>query len=218
MIVGFDHDDASVFKVIPGFLSECRIGNALVGLLHAIPTTPLFDRLKEAGRLNDSADSAIFGTNVVPLGMNREDLRQGFIDVMQQAYSPDGYFNRIDALFLRDHFAFSVHHLAYWKNHRLAWAKRCAGNYAKFLVLTSRLLRRVEDPALSARYRRQLGLIVRARALEPHILFIYAIKIAMHFHYASIVKALSDSGDGRAIPKAAISFSRGAAGASVHAA
>src|SRR6185312_14487802 len=81
MIVGFDHDDASVFKVIPGFLSECRIGNALVGLLHAIPTTPLFDRLKEAGRLNDSTDSAIFGTNVVPLGMNREDLRQGFIDV-----------------------------------------------------------------------------------------------------------------------------------------
>lgn len=213
MIVGFDHDDPSVFQVIPGFLAEARIGNALVGLLHAIPTTPLFDRLKNAGRLNDSADSAMFGTNVVPLGMSREILRQGFIDVMREVYSSGDYFQRIDALFLRDRFAFSVHQLPYWKGHRLAWTKRLVGNYVKFLVLATRVLRTVDDPALLARYRKQLWHIVRARAFEPHILFIYTIKIAMHYHYASIVGELGRPGDtSHALPESARSFSRVTAG------
>ena len=209
MIVGFDHDDPSVFQVIPGFLAESRIGNALVGLLHAIPTTPLFDRLKKAGRLNDSDDSALFGTNVVPLGMKREELRQGFIEVMRQLYSPDGYFGRIDALFLRDRFAFSVHQLAYWRSHRLAWAKRVVGNYVKFLVVATRLLGTVNDPALAARYRKQIWNVLRARPLEPHILFIYTIKIAMHFHYASLVAEYGRPGDTtHALPDSARSFSR----------
>jgi radical SAM superfamily enzyme YgiQ (UPF0313 family) len=212
MIVGFDHDDPSVFEVMPGFLAESRIANALVGLLHAIPTTPLFDRLKMAGRLNNNADSALFGTNVVPLGMSREELREGLIDVMRKVYSADGYFQRIDALFLKDRFAFAVHQLPYWKENRLAWAKRIVGNYVKFLVLAARLVRTVDDEELSARYRSQLWRIVRARALEPHILFIYTIKIAMHYHYASIVDTLGAPGDKiRPLPEAARSFSRATA-------
>jgi len=34
--------------------------------------------------------------------------------------------------------------------------------------------------ALKHKYRRQLARIVRARGFEPHILFVYAIKVAMH--------------------------------------
>jgi hypothetical protein len=34
---------------------------------------------------------------------------------------------------------------------------------------------------------------MRARWREPHILFIYAIKVAMHFHYAAIACALLNS-------------------------
>src|SRR4029078_3205315 len=49
MIVGFDHDDPSIFEVMPRFLAEARISAALIGMLHAIPTTPLYDRLKQAG-------------------------------------------------------------------------------------------------------------------------------------------------------------------------
>ena len=70
MIVGFDHDDPSIFDVMPKFLAEARISAALIGMLHAIPTTPLYDRLKEAGRLSDDEASDRFGTNVIPLGMS----------------------------------------------------------------------------------------------------------------------------------------------------
>ncbi len=107
--------------------------------------------LKKAGRLNDSADSEMFGTNVVPLGIEiARTCGRVFIDVMRQVYSPDGYFQRIDALFLRDRFTFSVHQLPYWKDHRLAWAKRLVSNYVKFLVLAMRLMRTVNDAELSS--------------------------------------------------------------------
>jgi radical SAM superfamily enzyme YgiQ (UPF0313 family) len=68
MIVGFDHDDPSIFDVMPKFLAEARVSAALIGMLHAIPTTPLYDRLEKAGRLNDDEASDRYGTNVIPLG------------------------------------------------------------------------------------------------------------------------------------------------------
>ena len=88
MIVGFDHDDPSIFDVMPKFLAEARISAALIGMLHAIPTTPLYDRLKKEGRLNDDEASDKYGTNVIPLGMSREELRDGFVQVMQSCYRP----------------------------------------------------------------------------------------------------------------------------------
>jgi radical SAM superfamily enzyme YgiQ (UPF0313 family) len=65
MIVGFDHDDASIFDAMPKFIAEARIANALVGLLHAIPTTPLYDRLRQAGRLNDDDASDRYAKSCV---------------------------------------------------------------------------------------------------------------------------------------------------------
>ena len=100
MIVGFDHDDASIFDAMPKFIAEARIANVLVGLLHAIPTTPLYDRLRQAGRLNDDDASDRYGTNVVPLRMSREELRDGFVGVTQAIYVADAYFERLDALFI----------------------------------------------------------------------------------------------------------------------
>ena len=89
MIVGFDHDDSSIFEVMPKFLAETRISAAIISMLHAIPTTPLYDRLKHEKRLNDDDASDIYGTNVIPLGMSREELRDGFVQVMQTCYSAD---------------------------------------------------------------------------------------------------------------------------------
>jgi hypothetical protein len=34
MIVGFDHDDPSIFDVMPEFLAEARISAALVGTVN----------------------------------------------------------------------------------------------------------------------------------------------------------------------------------------
>ena len=112
MIVGFDRDSPSIFRILPKFLADARIANALIGLLHAIPTTPLYDRLRKEGRLNDGDDSAAFGTNVAPLGMSREELRKGFVEVTREVYTADAYFQRIDALFVEGGFKFAVHELS----------------------------------------------------------------------------------------------------------
>jgi radical SAM superfamily enzyme YgiQ (UPF0313 family) len=207
MIAGFDHDDRSIFDAIPAFIAEARIGNALIGLLHAIPTTPLYARLKEAGRLNDGEATERYGTNVVPLSMSREELRDGFARAMQKSYALDSYFERVDALFIGERFRFAPQQQAYWRRHRLAWAKRGIGDYLKFAALALRLLTGVKDAKLRARYRRQLGRIVRARGSEPQILLIYVIKIAMQYHYAEITRALAGIDRGT-MPDAVRSFSR----------
>ncbi|HZJ11594.1 MAG TPA: radical SAM protein [Methyloceanibacter sp.] len=209
MIVGFDNDDTSIFEVMPKFLTEARISAALIGLLHAIPTTPLYDRLKEAGRLNDHEASDLYGTNVVPLGMSREALRDGFIRVMQECYAPDAYFERLDQQFFDQDFKFVMHQLPYWKGHRLAWMKRSALNYLRFGAVASRLLSVVKDDSLRARYKQQLSRLVRRRWREPHILFVYTIKVAMHYHYSALAHALAQvDAETGAMPDAGRSFSR----------
>jgi radical SAM superfamily enzyme YgiQ (UPF0313 family) len=208
MIVGFDHDDPSIFEVMPKFLAEARISSALIGMLYAIRTTPLYDRLRAAGRLNDDEAREKYGTNVIPLGMSREELRDGFIRVMQACYSPDDYFQRLDAQFIDENFKFTVHELPYWESHRWAWVKRCFFNYVKFAAVASRLLR-LADGALRSKYRQQILRILRARWREPHILFIYALKVTFHYHFAAIARALRKvSETGGAMPTAGRSFSR----------
>jgi radical SAM superfamily enzyme YgiQ (UPF0313 family) len=209
MIVGFDHDDASIFDAIPKFIGEARISNALIGLLHAIPTTPLYERLKQAGRLNDEEASDRYGTNVVPLLMSREELRDGFVDVMERAYTADAYFERLDSLFIDEGFDVVLYRLPYWRRHRLAWVMQLLGDYLKFLVISFRLLRHVESATLKSRYRKQLLRAVRARGLNPHILFVYALKTAMHYHYTAITQSLARGDDDRRnLPDAVRSFSR----------
>jgi radical SAM superfamily enzyme YgiQ (UPF0313 family) len=207
MIVGFDNDKPQAFDVLPPFLEQARIANALIGLLHAIPTTPLYDRLKAEGRLNDDAGNDAYGTNVIPLGMSPAALRDGLVRVTEKSYSADAYFRRLDALFIDGQFKFAVHQLPYWSRHRLAWAKKCAENYVKFFVLSLRLVRQVENRDMAVRYRRQLLKAFSKRSLEPQLLFTYAIKTAMHHHYAMITKSLTDSVGGT-VPESVRSFSR----------
>jgi len=111
MIVGFDNDKPKAFDVLPGFLAEARIANALIGLLHAIPTTPLYDRLKAEGRLNSDKGNETYGTNVIPLGMTPMMLREGLIKVTENCYSADAYFQRLDALYIEGGFKYAAHQL-----------------------------------------------------------------------------------------------------------
>jgi hypothetical protein len=209
MIVGFDHDDASTFDTITDFLDEARIANALIGQLHAIPTTPLYRRLAEEGRLNGEAASERYGTNVVPLRMSCEQLRAGFVHVMTRAYSHEAYFRRLDALFLDQRFDVVLYRLPYWRRHRLAWGTQLLGAYLKFLIISRRLLRHVDDAALNSTYRRRLLRALRILWRNPHMLFVYAMKTAMHYHYDAMTRTLARSeDDGQALPDAVRSFSR----------
>jgi radical SAM superfamily enzyme YgiQ (UPF0313 family) len=207
MIVGFDNDKPQAFDVLPGFLADARIAHALIGLLHAIPTTPLFERLKSEGRLNDDAGSDAFGTNVIPLGMSPAMLREGLVRATDKSYSADAYFERLDRLFVEGKFKFAVHQLRYWQTHRLAWLLSCIENYVMFAVLALRLVRQVDDRGIARRYRTQLLQVARTRMFEPQLLFTYAVKTAMHHHYATITKSLVASAGGP-VPESVRSFSR----------
>ena len=75
MIVGFDHDDPSIFEEQFRFIQRARIPISMTGMLNAVPKTPLHARLKAAGRLiaESVGDQFVF-SNIVPGGMSRLEL------------------------------------------------------------------------------------------------------------------------------------------------
>ena len=103
MIVGFDTDDHTVFDLQHRFLAAARIPLAMVNVLTAIPRTPLYERLGREGRLDDSGELSNFGTistNVIPTRISRQDLCDGYLELMRDLYAPDAYFGRMDSLYL----------------------------------------------------------------------------------------------------------------------
>src|SRR5262249_39921923 len=77
-IIGFDNDDETIFEAQRRFIQDARIAFSMTGMLYAIPKTPLHKRLAEEGRL-DPSDNPEFGTNVIPLKIGREELREGYV-------------------------------------------------------------------------------------------------------------------------------------------
>src|SRR3954469_15171482 len=72
-ILGFDHDGPDIFERQITFIEQARIITAMVGMLSAIPKTPLHARLAREGRL-DASHRPDHGTNVIPLGLGRDQL------------------------------------------------------------------------------------------------------------------------------------------------
>ncbi len=101
MIVGFDHDDPSIFEEQFRFIQEARIPISMTGMLNALPKTPLYTRLRAAGRLvaESVGDQFVF-TNVVPGGMSRLQLYEGYRQLLRRLYSYRSYRTRAMALIL----------------------------------------------------------------------------------------------------------------------
>ena len=97
-ILGFDSDGEDIFDRQIDFIREIAVPNAMVGLLVALPSTPLYTRLEQAGRLLD-ADSDRFTThggftNIVPV-LPRKTLLEGYRKILQTIYTPDEFFGRM---------------------------------------------------------------------------------------------------------------------------
>ena len=96
MIVGFDNDDTTVFEKQLRFMQDSSIPISMTGMLNAPARTPLWERLKREGRLleghqyEDQAD-----TNILPKNMTLEELRGGYVRLMQELYSYDNYAARL---------------------------------------------------------------------------------------------------------------------------
>jgi radical SAM superfamily enzyme YgiQ (UPF0313 family) len=101
MIVGFDSDDAAIFEEQFRFIQEARIPISMTGMLNAMPRTPLHARLRAAGRLiaESVGDQFVF-TNIVPQGMSRVELYEGYARLLQRLYAYGNYRRRSMAFLL----------------------------------------------------------------------------------------------------------------------
>ena len=89
-IVGFDSDDKEIFDDQFRFIQENGITLAMVGMLQAIPSTPLYKRLKQEGRLFEEDPNC----NFIPKQMSRDELRRGYWDLVSRLYTPEAFFDR----------------------------------------------------------------------------------------------------------------------------
>lgn len=97
MIVGFDHDDEEIFAEQAEFLDQAGVAMAMVGMLNALPKTPLYERLKREGRLIEGVDQGdnCAWTNVIPKNMSRAALFRGYADLMSHLYEQRNYTRRM---------------------------------------------------------------------------------------------------------------------------
>ena len=80
-IIGFDNDTMKTFDKQYRFIMDSGIQTAMIGLLTALPKTPLYERLGKEGRLiaeADNADNTTLGTNFLPKQMGYEEMVDGY--------------------------------------------------------------------------------------------------------------------------------------------
>jgi radical SAM superfamily enzyme YgiQ (UPF0313 family) len=94
-IVGFDHDEHSIFERQWRFIQEAGVVTAMVGLLAALPRTRLFERLKAEGRLlrESTGNNLDAMLNFVPR-MDSAKLIVGYRQLMRRLYAPRAYYRR----------------------------------------------------------------------------------------------------------------------------
>ena len=97
-IIGFDRDTPKSFEQQRRFIERSGIMVAMVGLLTALPRTPLYQRLKREGRLVEGAahgDNTQARTNIVPKNMSAEEMSAGYKRLYAQLLSNRAIARRI---------------------------------------------------------------------------------------------------------------------------
>lgn len=97
-IIGFDNDKPDIFRKQFEFIQENGIVTAMIGLLTAIPTTRLYKRLQQEGRLlfdptGDNTDHS--GTLNFVTRLDRNWIIEQYQKLMKKAYDPQNYYQRM---------------------------------------------------------------------------------------------------------------------------
>lgn len=103
MIVGFDHDDESIFDHHFTFLQESGVPVPMINLLKAPTGTKLWTRLQREGRVFQSealrrTSNVEPLTNVLPRRMSMRELLSGYIDLVERIRDWRNFEARIQAL------------------------------------------------------------------------------------------------------------------------
>jgi len=97
-IIGFDNDTLDTFDAQYRFITGSGIQVSMVGLLTALPRTPLYERLQREGRLIDvvaHGDNTKPGTNIIPKRMDYAAMVRGYQALYRRLFSDHGIAQRI---------------------------------------------------------------------------------------------------------------------------
>ncbi|MGO9597370.1 MAG: B12-binding domain-containing radical SAM protein [Isosphaeraceae bacterium] len=191
MIVGFDSDNETVFDRQIEFLRQARIVGAMTGMLSAIPKTPLYDRLEAEGRLdNPAVDDPNIATNIIPLLMTRETLRDGWLSMMDRLYQADQYFERFDALFVAGRIPLATARMRWLLRHKpFTFMKIQILTMLAGVVILARIWCDPRTRPFRATYARHLRrLLLSGR--PPRYLFQFAWKCITHTHFAIMTRQM----------------------------
>jgi radical SAM superfamily enzyme YgiQ (UPF0313 family) len=97
-IVGFDNDTLESFETQYRFIMESGIQAAMVGLLTALPRTPLYERLEREGRLRldiDVADNTKLSTNVIPKKLGYDEMIGAYKELYRRLLTDRAIADRI---------------------------------------------------------------------------------------------------------------------------
>ena len=100
MMVGFDHDDQTIFDELYTFLQSAGIPSIQLSLLQSYPGTPQTARLLKEGRVIDmdryaELDDTYGVSNVIPKMMTREELFEGFLALEERLRSWTAFGERL---------------------------------------------------------------------------------------------------------------------------
>jgi len=98
MIVGFDHDGLDIFDRQFEFAMASPIPIFSLGALVAPAATPLYERLRDAGRLipdGHEVAGSPWDTNIVPARMTRDELMTGLRRLSRDLYTPANFGQRV---------------------------------------------------------------------------------------------------------------------------
>ncbi len=181
LIVGFDSDTQDIFEIQKHFIGKSAITQAMVGLLSAIPKTPLYERLQKESRL-DPKDTPDHGTNVIPLRMSRQELANGYLDLLEDIYSPESYFGRLNDLYVKRRFYQYAENVRVPKIPRPTQIRYLGMSLGFTLALFTRLFVTAHEDGLRWFYLRQLFEFAR-QAPYPMRYFDYVVEMVCHYHF-----------------------------------
>lgn len=102
LLIGLDGDGKNVFDDQFAFLGKAGIPIAMIGLLQAIPGTPLYARLEKEQRIKTGETSGLMGsydrlmsTNIASLHFPEEELFRGFKSHVENVYDYRHFGDRV---------------------------------------------------------------------------------------------------------------------------
>jgi len=97
-IVGFDCDGPDIFDRQIEFIERATIADAMVGLLYALPGTPLHARLQATGRVREAEAVDQFGRTNFETVLPESLLASGYTRTLATLYEPRRYLERVLAM------------------------------------------------------------------------------------------------------------------------